>query len=404
MNLLNASPPRKEGETMGCIYRRGKTYWIKYYRHGKQYAESVHSDKLEIAKRVLKTREGEIADGKRPGVCFDRVSFDELARDLITDYRINKRKSKDRVELAVKHLTTSFGGMRVVDITTASVKEYVEKRMLNGLANASINRELSALKRMLHLGSQCTPPKVGQVPYIPMLKESNTRKGFFEHKDFVALRSALPAYLRPVVTFAYFTGWRRAEILNLTWDKVELREGIVRLDPGETKNNEGRTLYLNDELLKELQLLQSKRRFGCPYVFHRDGHQIKDYRDAWRSACKKVGLQVKDEKTGRTISAKLFHDLRRTAVRNMVRAGVHERVAMAISGHKTRSIFDRYNIINQDDLIEATQKQERYLQLQNSYNPDTKPNEKAPIEEGPDRNNLIILAEVHGNRTHLGRF
>ncbi|MGA2525728.1 MAG: tyrosine-type recombinase/integrase [Smithellaceae bacterium] len=337
---------------------------------------------MEIAKRTLKKREGEIPEGKMPGICFDRVFFDELALDLITDYRINKRKSQERAELAVKHLTTLFGGMRIVNITTASVKEYIEKRMRSGLSNASINRELSALKRMLHLGSRCTPPKVGQVPYIPMLKELNTRKGFFEYKDFVSLRSVLPAYLKPVVTFAYHTGWRRAEILNLTWDKVDLKEGIVRLDPGETKNNEGRTLYLNEELLKEMHSLQSKRRLGFPYVFHRDGHRIKDYRDAWRSACKRIGLQVKDEKTGRMISAKLFHDFRRTAVRNMVRAGVHERVAMVISGHKTRSVFDRYNIINQDDLKDAIQKQERYLQLQNGYNPGTPQNEKAPIEKG----------------------
>jgi len=365
---------------MGCIYRRGKTYWVKYYRHGKQFAESTHTDKVEVAKRILKKREAEIAEGKMPGICFDRVSFDELARDLITDYRINKRKSQERAELAVQHLTTLFGGMRIVNITTAFVKEYIEERMRSGLSNASINRELSALKRMLHLGSRCTPPKVGQVPYIPMLKESNIRKGFFEYKDFVSLRNALPAYLKPVVTFAYHTGWRRSEILNLTWDRVDIKEGTVSLDPGETKNDDGRTLYLNEELLKEMHSLQSKRRLGVPYVFHRDGHQIKDYRAVWCSACKRIGLQVKDEKTGRMIPAKLFHDFRRTGVRNMVRAGVNERVAMVILGHKTRSVFDRYNIINNDDLKDATQKQEKYLQLQNGYNPDTTPKEKDSIK------------------------
>jgi integrase len=213
-----------------------------------------------------------------------------------------------------------------------------------------------------------------------MLKESNIRKGFFEYKDFVSLRNALPAYLKPVVTFAYHTGWRRSEILNLTWDRVDIKEGTVSLDPGETKNDDGRTLYLNEELLKEMHSLQSKRRLGFPYVFHRDGHRIKDYRDAWRSACKKIGLQVKDEKTGRMIPAKLFHDFRRTGVRNMVRAGVNERVAMVILGHKTRSVFDRYNIINNDDLKDATQKQEKYLQLQNGYNPDTTPKEKDSIK------------------------
>ena len=367
---------------MGCIYRRNKTYWIKYYKHGKQFAESTHSDKLEIAKRTLKKREGEIAEGKMPGICFERISFDELARDLITDYRINKRKSQERAEFAVEHLEVFFGGMRVVNITTASVKEYIDKQMQSGLSNASINRELSALKRMLHLGARTTPPKVGLMPYIPMLQESNTRKGFFEYKDFVSLRNALPTYLQPVVTFAYHTGWRRSEILNLTWDKVDLKEGIVRLDPGETKNNEGRTLYLNEELLKEMHLLQSKRRLGFPYVFNRDGNRIKDYRDAWRSACKKIGLQIKDQNTGKIAPAKLFHDFRRTAVRNMVRAGVHERVAMAISGHKTRSVFDRYNIINQNDLIEAMQKQEKYLQLQNGYNQDAPPKEKPLMEKG----------------------
>jgi integrase len=355
-------------------------YWVKYYRHGKQFAESTHTDKLDIAKRILKTREGEISEGKMPSICFERVSFDELAIDFITDYRINKRKSQERAELAVQHLTMFFGGMRLVNITTSSVKEYIDKRMRSGLSNATINRELSALKRMLHLGKRCTPAKVGHMPYIPMLKESNTRKGFFEYKDFVSLRNALPEYLKPVVTFAYHTGWRRAEILNLTWDRVDIKEGTVSLDPGETKNNDGRTLYLNEELLKEMHLLHSKRRLGFPYVFHRDGHRIKDYRDAWRSACKKIGLQIKDEKTGRMIPAKLFHDFRRTGVRNMVRAGVNERVAMAISGHKTRSVFDRYNIINNDDLKEATQKQEKYLQLQNGYNPGLLPNKKDSVE------------------------
>jgi integrase len=389
---------------VGCIYRRGKNYWIKYYRNGKPYVESTRSDKKEVAKKLLIKRECEISKGELPGIYLDRVTFDDLGKDLITDYRINKRKSVDRVELAVKHLGVMFGGARVVDISTASVKAYIERRMQVGMANASINRELAALKRMFRLGARCTPAKVGQVPYIPMLRESNTRKGFFEHEDYLTLRDALPDYLRPVVTFAYHTGWRWGEILNLTWDKVDLKEGIVWLDPGETKNDKARTLYLGEELAKVMSAVHKKRRLGCPYVFHNGGHQIRDYRDAWQTACRRLGLQVKDEKSGRMISSRLFHDFRRTAVRNMVRAGVHERVVMAISGHKTRSVFDRYNIINQDDLKEAARKQESYLRLQNGYSLGTPPNEKASVKKRPDRKGLILLAEVHGNRNRASVF
>ena len=149
-----------------------------------------------------------------------------------------------------------------------------------------------------------------------------------------------------------------------------------------------------------MRLLHSRRRLDFPYVFHRDGHRIRDYRGVWCSACKKVGLQVKDEKTGKLKVARLFHDFPRTAVRNMDRAGVNERVAMAVSGHKTRSVFDRYNMISQADLKHAMQKQEAYLRLHNGYTQGIPPNEKASTEKRPNRKVLNLLAEVHGNRMH----
>jgi len=348
----------KGGIDMGSIYKRGNVYWIKYYRYGKPYRESTKSKKEADAKRLLKKREGEISEGKLPGIYFDRVRFDELAEDFLRDYRINGKKSLVRAERSVGHLKRYFEGMRVSDITSPKIEAYIENRLEEGAANATINRELSALKRMLNLGARQTPPKVDRVPYIPMLKENNVRKGFFEHGEFLSLRDALPSYLKGFVTFAYKTGWRVSEIAELTWNQVDLDNGIVRLEVGETKNEEARTVYLDDELrevFNQQSELRKKNKILIPYVFPNkdsDG-QIKDFRGSWVKACKDV-----------KIGKRLFHDFRRSAVRNMVRSGIPERVAMMISGHKTRSVFERYNIVNDQDLKLAAQKQATYLESQ----------------------------------------
>jgi integrase len=194
-----------------------------------------------------------------------------------------------------------------------------------------------------------------RVPHIPMLKENNARKGFFEHDEFLAMRDTLPVYLRGFFTFAYKTGWRLSEITDLTWARVDRHQGIVRLETGETKNDEGRTVYLDNELKDVIGSQWEARKSNSvmlPYIFlNRKGdNKIKRFDKAWERACK-------DSKIGKRI----FHDLRRTAVRNMVRSGISERVAMTISGHKTRSVFERYNITNDADLIEAARKQEAYL-------------------------------------------
>jgi integrase len=372
---------------MGMIYKRGNVWWIKYYRNGEPYRESSGSTKKMVAKKLLDRKEGEIALGKIPSIQYEKVSFDELAEDFLVDYRINKKKSLKRAENSVGHLRETFEGMRIVDITTPRIRGYIEDRMKctcnecekkfepqdncpscdsedlkSGAANATINRELAALKRMLKLGAQQTPPKVDRVAHIPMLQENNIRKGFFEHGDFLALRTALPFHLKGFITFGYEVGWRVSEIAGLTWKQVDLNQGIVRLEVGETKNDEARTVYLDEELQEifnqQWELRKANRKL-LPYVFlNKDGgDRVKRFDKSWKSACKDAGIGVR-----------LFHDFRRTAVRNMVRSGIPERVAMMISGHKTRSVFDRYNIVNDHDLKLASKQQAAYLESQRGHN------------------------------------
>ncbi len=212
----------------------------------------------------------------------------------------------------------------------------------------------------IYLGWRSTPRKVASVPHIPLLAENNTRKGFFEHDQFLAMRRALPEHLRPVLTFAYYTGCRRGEILALGWEQVDLVERAARLEAGTTKNDEARILPLTEELYQVLSMQRSIRDAkhpGCPWVFFTEaGEQVRNFRRSWETACKAAKLT---DAAGD--ASRLFHDLRRSGVRNLVRAGVPEAVAMRISGHKTRSVFDRYNIVSERDLKDAARRLETYI-------------------------------------------
>lgn len=217
----------------------------------------------------------------------------------------------------------------------------------------TINRELAVLRRAFRLAVKSK--RLLFRPDIELLPEDNARQGFFERVEFEAVRENLPAHLRPLVTFAYYTGWRRNEILSLEWRQVDFEHGIVKLEPSMTKTKRGRQFHFEpiDELKNALtgqkaeaeRVSKARGKIVSTVFFHPDGRRIKYFRQSWADACTAAGCP-----------GRVLHDFRRTAVRNLVRLDVPDTVAMRITGHKTRSVFDRYDISSEADFREASEK------------------------------------------------
>jgi integrase len=338
----------------GSVFKRGRIYWIKYYKDGRPYRESSESEIQDDAERLLKRRQGDIITGKFAGLGPERILFRQLTEGVIEDYEINGRSSTDDVRQRLRdHLLPALGHIRAADFGTNQLKRYIADRQKQGAARATINRELAIIKRAFRLAAQSDPPLVTRVPHVPTLRENNVRKGFLDHEDYRRLRDALPEPLRPLLVVGYHTGARVGELLPLQWRQVDLAAKRIRLNPGETKNDEGRVLPIYGDMAEWLAMqkaIRDEKYPSCKFVFHRAGKPISSIFKNWRDAtvaCEMEGL--------------IFHDLRRTAIRNMVRAGISEKIAMVISGHKTRSVFDRYNIVNDRDLTEAASKMEAHL-------------------------------------------
>lgn len=345
---------------MGSVRQRGRSGWLlDYYgANGRRYRETIRAASRAEADRILKQREGELARG-RPLFATDKVTFEDLAKDFIRDYEVNGQRSVGKAKKSVERLIDFFGGWRAVNITTQDIRTYVDKRQRGGAANGTINRELAALKRAFRLAVKARVLSHDHVPDIPMLKEAPPRAGFFESEQFEAVLRHLRPEVKPVALFAYETGWRLREIINLQWRHLDSKEGYVRLDATMSKNREGRIAYLSPGLLDVLhdhetvtRDLERKKGIIVPWLFHRRGQRILRFLASWQTACKEAG-----------VPGRYFHDLRRTAVRNMVRSGIPERVAMMVAGHKTRSVFERYNIVSETDLQDAAKKIGAHHQL-----------------------------------------
>lgn len=354
---------KKKRRGHGGTYQRGDIWWIAYSFRGKLQRESSGSTKESDANKLLAKRIGEMSKGHLT-VNEEKIIFADLAEDLRRDYEINGRRSVRSIRLSISHLEKFFEFFHAVDITTDKVREYISKRQAEGAANASINRELAALKRAFTLA--VNGGRLTGKPHIAKLEENNARQGFLDYGDFLRLKAELLEYLRDPISFLYHSGWRVSEMRQVEWRDVDLAGGVIRFRPEISKNKKARVLPLRGELGEIIVRAAKNRRLDCVRVFHDKGQPIGDFRKAWHNACVAASLGRFD-KIGEGQGAKkvytglLIHDFRRSAVRNLIKAGVPEKVAMEVTGHKTRAIFDRYHIVDESDLVSALDRTGAYL-------------------------------------------
>jgi integrase len=327
-----------------------RIWWIQYQQNFKTIRQSAKTTSRQEAERILKRQEGAVLEGRPVNPAADRLKVRELAEAIQQDYEIQERKSRSTLGYRLAHLLEAFGHRRMATLTTADVEGYKHAR-LRVAAPATVNRELAALSRMFSLSRK---RGLLTAPEIEYLEERNARKGFFETEQFEAVCRHLPEHLRPVAGVARITGWRKSELRSRQWRHVEFTGvGWLRLEPGETKNDEGRMFPLIPELRVILEAqraradaLQRARGRIVPWIFFRpDGRPVGDFKRAWTTACRRAGLP-----------GRLFHDFRRTAVRNLIRAGIPETVAMKMTGHLTNAVFKRYAIVDEGMLREAGDK------------------------------------------------
>ena len=279
-----------------------------------------------------------------------RTTFFEMAEAARGDYRSKRLRTLKRLNYSIKHLEDFFGPATLaVAIRKDRLDAYVAARRKDKAADATIHAELAAMSKMFTCAIEAGKLTAAQRPVFPSLgKLHNARTGMFEEAEFRKVLGELSDDLRPFVEAAYWSGWRKRELLNLRWSQIDFMRGEMKLGREHSKNGQPRVFPfselppLRDVLYRQRQRTDEiEKEIGrkVEYVFHRRGNVIKEYYGAWRSACKRAG-----------VSGRLVHDFRRTAVDRLEWSGVPRAVAMKLTGHETDAVYSRYHIARGKDL------------------------------------------------------
>jgi site-specific recombinase XerD len=333
-----------------AVYKKGNNWYIDYYLKGERKRQKIGPSK-KLALQVLEDVHVKIAKGEYLGVYEEKkISFQEYAKEYLEYSKANKAVTSYKRDItSLTSLTAVFGTYYLFEIEPFMVEKYKAGRLQDGVEPASVNREIACLRHMCNKAVEWGYGKKNPVNGVKLLKEPPGRIRFLEAAEIDKLLQAVDGlkrgcgrYLRPVVVLALNTGLRKNEILQLKWKDIDLKEKKITVK--RTKNNEIRTVPINDTLYQEL--VKVTRHPEGEYIFcDKSGIPYGNVRKSFESALEVAKIEDFH-----------FHDLRHTFASHLVMKGCDLRTVQQLMGHKDIKMTMRYSHLSKAHLQEAVSK------------------------------------------------
>jgi len=336
------------------VRRDGTVSWyIQYPVNGKRTTEIVPGATTERQARLYEAKRlAEIKQANFWNMGFDpHITFEQWAKQYLEIKEAQGRRTISHIREVVSRLTDYFGNKPLCKITKSDADRYVSWRRKGKtrcgekmMKESTVNRDIAQLKNLFEEAVRNGKIPSNPAKYTEFLDENNVRKRVIAPEEFDRLVKFAADHIKGPLLVAYYTGMRRGEILNLTWDRVDMKRRMIILDPPNTKTNRKRLVPMNEILVRLFMELSKVRPIDHKNVFTYKGKRMETLYSAFESACKKAGIEDFH-----------FHDLRHCFNTRARKAGIHDHVIMAITGHTTLEMFERYDTVDEEDILKAAE-------------------------------------------------
>ena len=318
-----------------------KNYWIEYYLEGKRTRERIGRSKQAAENRL---REVQTAKAEGRNIRKNKNSLITLGnlRDWYLDLsEVKQRRSFSSIKKCLRICVDGIGDIPVSQLTQNRLELFRKKRLTEiserkgrPVKPSTVNRDVANLRAMLNKALDHSKIESNLIGRIKQLEENNVRERVLSPEEFETLYLHCPASLKGLVLIAYYLPMRQAEIMNLTWQEIDLKTGFIRLGGERTKNKTGRVIPLHPRIVDFFKSFPRPIHGG--YIF---GQSRRFNRKAFNKAVEAAG-----------INDFTFHDLRHCAINNLRLAGNDHYTIKQASGHKTDIAFQRYNLVTEEEI------------------------------------------------------